>query len=133
MAVEVGFEPTEGLPPHTLSRTGHGRPPLLATGLTRAGRHAAVADERPRTGVNETKTETTREALGGRAERLLGTAWPACRAMRPRTRQGSTAPRFPTLLACVHQWPPPSVTCANRVILAAGERSRTGVMRQELK
>jgi hypothetical protein len=57
-AVEVGFEPTEGLPLHTLSRTEHGRPPLVATGLTWAEGQAVVAGERPRTGVNETKTET---------------------------------------------------------------------------
>ena len=31
VAVEVGFEPTEGLPPHTLSSTAHQRSPMAAT------------------------------------------------------------------------------------------------------
>jgi hypothetical protein len=85
VAVEVGFEPTEGLPPHTLSRNGRGRPSLVATGLTRADGHAVVADERPRTGVNETETETTHEALGGRAERPSRATRSSWLTRRPRT------------------------------------------------
>src|SRR6516162_1874740 len=57
VAVEVGFEPTEGLPPHTLSSTAHHRSPASASVLTSTDRRPADAGERPRTGVNETKTE----------------------------------------------------------------------------
>jgi hypothetical protein len=56
-AVEVGFEPTEGLPLNTLSRTAHHRSPPSASVLTSADRWLAAAGERWRTGVNETKTE----------------------------------------------------------------------------
>ena len=31
VAVEVGFEPTEGLPPHTLSRSADGRSPPVCS------------------------------------------------------------------------------------------------------
>jgi hypothetical protein len=47
----------------------HHRPPLY---LNWADRRAAFAGERPRTGVNETKTETRRWAAGGQAVRVLG-------------------------------------------------------------
>ncbi len=56
-AVEVGFEPTEGLPLHTLSSTGHHRSLPGASVLTRADGRPATAGERSRSGVNETKTE----------------------------------------------------------------------------
>ena len=39
----------------------------------------------------------------------------------------ATATRFPTLLASVHQGPPPFMACADARRVAAGERSRTGV------
>jgi hypothetical protein len=45
-----------------------GVPSLFKTGLTRAEKRTVVADEPPRTGVNETETETTGAAcLGGLA------------------------------------------------------------------
>ena len=59
VAVEVGFEPTEGLPPHTLSSTAHHRSPPSASVRDQRGQAAADAGERPRTGVNETNSETT--------------------------------------------------------------------------
>ena len=59
MAVEVGFEPTEGLPLHTLSSTAHHRSPPSASARDQPGQAAVVAGERLRTGVKETKTETT--------------------------------------------------------------------------
>src|SRR5215471_11713124 len=49
-AVEVGFEPTDELPHHTLSSTGNDRPPQTASGLTRAERRAVVDGARLRTG-----------------------------------------------------------------------------------
>src|SRR5262252_7530911 len=58
-AVEVGFEPTEDLRLHTLSSTAHHRSPPSASVRTSADVGRADAGERPRTGVNETKTETT--------------------------------------------------------------------------
>ena len=66
VAVEVGFEPTEGLPLHTLSSTAHHRSPPSASVLTSVDRWSAYAGERLRTGVNETKTEPTAWRRGGR-------------------------------------------------------------------
>ena len=57
--MEVGFEPTEGLPLHTLSSTAHYRSPPFTRVPDQRGQAAVVAGERLRTGVNETKTETT--------------------------------------------------------------------------
>ena len=57
VAVEVGFEPTEDLRLHTLSSTAHHRSPPSASVRTSTDVGHAVAGERPRTGVNETKTE----------------------------------------------------------------------------
>src|ERR1700733_4405050 len=57
-AVEVGFEPTEGLPPHTLSRTAQPRPPPAASIPDLGGKAPAFARERLWTAMNETKTET---------------------------------------------------------------------------
>jgi hypothetical protein len=57
VAVEVGFEPTEDLRLHTLSSTAHHRSPASASVRTSTDVGHAVAGERPRTGVNETKTE----------------------------------------------------------------------------
>src|SRR5881227_460423 len=54
VAVEVGFEPTEDLRLHTLSNTARQRSPPY---VTCAGRRPTAAGERPRTGMNETKTE----------------------------------------------------------------------------
>jgi hypothetical protein len=56
-AVEVGFEPTEGLPLNTLSSTAHHCSPPSMTVPDQHGQAAADTGERPRTGVNETKTE----------------------------------------------------------------------------
>jgi len=59
MAVEVGFEPTEGCPLtpfRELRTTIHHRPPAS---LTSADIRPEVASERPRTGANETKFEPT--------------------------------------------------------------------------
>ena len=58
-AVEVGFEPTEGLPLHTLSSTAHHCSPPFTSVPDQRGQAAVVASELLRTGVNETKTETT--------------------------------------------------------------------------
>jgi hypothetical protein len=127
------FTATVGLPLRTLSRTGHGRPQLFRTGLTRAERHAEVADERLRTGVNETKTETTRRAHVGHAEQPSGTTWSSCRGRRVAESTEAAPTRFPTRLTGVHRWPPPSVTCSNLLMPAAGERCRTGVMRLEMR
>ena len=55
----VGFEPTEDLRLHTLSSTAHHRSPPSVSVRTSADVGRADAGERPRTGVNETKTETT--------------------------------------------------------------------------
>jgi hypothetical protein len=56
--VEVGFEPTEGLPLHTLSRTVHARSRVTARGRGLRLHLPADASARARTGVNETETET---------------------------------------------------------------------------
>ncbi len=125
--MEVGFEPTEGLPLHTLSRTGRGRRQLFRTGLSRAEGLAEVADERLRTGVNETKTETTRGAIAGRAEQPSGMTWPPSLTRRPRTQRRLHATRLPTLLTCVHPLARPSSTCADAPRAAVGERLRTGM------
>jgi len=63
--VEVGFEPTEDLRLHTLSSTAHHRSPASASVRDQPGQAATDAGERPRTGVNETKTETTAGTRGG--------------------------------------------------------------------
>jgi DNA-binding transcriptional ArsR family regulator len=57
--VARGFEPREGLHPHTLSRPVTHRPPTPTTVLTRSPVRGAIADEPPRTLANETATETT--------------------------------------------------------------------------
>src|SRR6516162_9168397 len=57
VAVEVGFEPTEGLPLHTLSSTARHRSPPFTRVPDQCEQAAMVAGERVRTGVNETKTE----------------------------------------------------------------------------
>src|SRR6516164_6581672 len=59
VAVEVGFEPTEDLRLHTLSSTAHHCSPPSVSVRTSADVGRADAGERWRTGVNETKTETT--------------------------------------------------------------------------
>src|SRR6266536_1888064 len=74
LAVEVGFEPTEGLPPHTLSRTAQRNPPTAASVPNLGVRQSAFAGERLRTGVNETKTEPRGWAAGGRVAGLPGGA-----------------------------------------------------------
>jgi hypothetical protein len=55
--------------------------------VTWAEGYAAVADERPRTVVNETKTETTREVLGNRVEHTPGRTWSGWQAMRRQARR----------------------------------------------
>ena len=62
--MEVGFEPTEDLRLHTLSSTAHYRSPASASVRTSTDVGHVDAGERPRTGVNETKTETTAGTRG---------------------------------------------------------------------
>src|SRR5690349_1681044 len=59
VAVEVGFEPTEDLRLHTLSSTAHHRSPPSASVRDLREHDQATTGERWRTGMNETKTETT--------------------------------------------------------------------------
>src|SRR5690348_6146084 len=73
VAVEVGFEPTEDLRLHTLSSTAHHRSPPSGSVRDLRGQAAATGGERPRTGVNETKTETRAQTAGP------ATAPPTCR------------------------------------------------------
>jgi hypothetical protein len=57
---------------------------------------------------------------------------PTVRATCDRAPHVAPSPaRFPTMLACVHQCPPPSVTCPSMTTAAAGERCRTGVNETE--
>src|SRR6516165_9765066 len=72
VAVEVGFEPTEDLRLHTLSSTAHHRSPPSASVRTSADVGPADAGERPRTGVNETKTEPTEQSAANGVHTLLG-------------------------------------------------------------
>ena len=54
----MGFEPTEGLPPHTLSRSAAPRSSWVGTVRELASRGRAVRSEPRRTPANETGTET---------------------------------------------------------------------------
>src|SRR6266700_7162704 len=55
-AVEVGFEPTEGLPPHTLSRSAATRSPGVGTVRELGPGGQVMHREQPRTLANETRT-----------------------------------------------------------------------------
>src|SRR5260370_25717152 len=55
----------------------------------------------------------------------------AVRAALRRTEGGLSSTRFPTMLISVHQGPPPSATCPNTTVAAAGERRRTQVNETE--
>ena len=48
-----------------------------------------------------------------------------------RTREGLHPTRFPTMLARVHQRPPPFANCPNTIGVNIGERSRTGANETE--
>ena len=65
-AVEVGFEPTEELPLHTLSRSAAGGPPQVGTVRDLPFSGVVMDLEHPRTLANETTTETKRD--GERSE-----------------------------------------------------------------
>ena len=56
--MEVGFEPTEGLPPHTLSRSAAARSPWVSTVRVLASGSYVMLREHCRTLANETRTET---------------------------------------------------------------------------
>ena len=58
VAVEVGFEPTEGLPPHTLLRSAARRSPQVGTVRELALSGHLGRGEQSRTLANETSTET---------------------------------------------------------------------------
>ncbi len=60
MAVVKGFEPLEGLHPHTLSRSVSCRPRLTGTVREQGERVVMIPAGPSRTAANETKTETTR-------------------------------------------------------------------------
>src|ERR1022692_2105368 len=73
-------------------------------------------------GSTETGDET--RALGCSKRVIAGQRGGGCEI---RTREGLPPTRFPTLLAAVHQWPRPSVTCEDARRVTADERRRTGV------
>ena len=66
---------------NTLSRTSHYRPPWAASVHDQGGQAVAVARERLRTAVSETKTETTVLELKAKASCARGT-WTACQHPR---------------------------------------------------
>ena len=79
VAVAVGFEPTEGVNPHTLSRSAGARPELVERVLV-CGSSTGYSHRGPqRTQANETRTETTEDHRGCPPDNQT----PAARPLRP--------------------------------------------------